>query len=76
MTSVCTLNCVGLSQLCGYDFHCSYWNSWSIIKCVIKVYEITYSKGVRTQVFSSLTPALIQEVGILILIRILFATQL
>jgi len=34
------------------------------------------TRGVRTQVFSSPTPVLIQEVGILILIRILFATQI
>jgi len=34
------------------------------------------TRGVRTQVFSSPTPVLIQEVGILILIQILFATQL
>jgi len=32
------------------------------------------NRGVRTQVFSSPTPVLIQEVGILI--RILFATQI
>ena len=36
----------------------------------------TSCRGVRTQVFSSPTPVLIQEVGILILIRILFATQI
>jgi len=32
-------------------------------------------RGARTQVILSQTPVLIQEVGILILIRILFATQ-
>jgi len=34
------------------------------------------TRGVRTQVFSSPTSVLIQEVEILILIRILFATQI
>ena len=33
-------------------------------------------RGALTQIFSSLTPVLMQEVGILILIRILFAIQL
>jgi len=42
----------------------------------LKVPYPASSRGVRTQVFLSPAPVLIQEVGILILIRILFATQI
>jgi len=38
--------------------------------------SLVVARDVRTQVFSSPTPLLIQEVGILFLIRILFATQI
>jgi len=48
----------------------------NVAACLLKNRSSVSSRGVRTQVFSSPGPVLIQEVGVLILIRILFATQL